>query len=439
MNQYLNFRVPLPGNAPATLDGLNSRKPNAMTTREEFANFDWSKLGPLTAHQPFEGFRKKVVFLDQFVVSNIARSLVVDGTSERKSEHHDFWLQLYDALYRMCRLQLLVCPDAPNLKAETIVHSTSADMDAVRGVLSDGTTFEYCWQIQHAQIWNAFRLRPGASPVLPRRQRIPIHGDLTHWTPSVRVGMRDERGDGAKEMETARKLGASLESVIERWRGEEGSFDVQYKAELNAASRAIVETYVNHSNRVTDAANRGDQASFYELQLDPPAGYILFTQLMEDASLKALPIEARRLAVRDFLFTEQALETPYNVATSLLFAALARAVRSGQKKIRPKGMWYDFQNIGAYLPHCDVMFIDNECAQMIAQRPVCDRLEGSDKIYSLRSRDALLEWVLNLERDATAAYLNSLRKHYRLSADSPKPYRQVIEKAREREAKRESE
>lgn len=408
-------------------------------TRDAFANFDWSKVGPLTAHKPFDGFRKKVVFLDQFVVSNIARSLVVDSTSDRKSEHHEFWLQLYDALYRMCRLQLLVCPDAPNLKAETVVHASAADMHAVRDVLSDGTSFEFCWQIQHAQIWNAFRHRPGGNPGLWPQQHAPIHGDLTHWTPSLRVGISEQPSDGVSEKAMARRLGASLESIIERWRDEEGTFDVQYKAELIAASRAIVETYVNHTNKIIDAAKSGDDVSFYELRLDPPAGYMLFTQLVGDESLKSLPVEARGVEVRDFLFTDQALETPYNIATSLLFAALARAVRSGQKKIRPNGMWYDFQNIGAYLPYCDAMFIDNECAQMIAQRPVCERLGGADKIYSLRSREGFLTWVLNLERDATPEYLASLRQHYRISADAPKPYRDVVERAREREARRKAE
>ncbi|SRR5216684_2299067 len=54
---------------------------------------------------------KKVFYLDQFAISEMVKAL--DTRSKAHARVNPFWQQVFEALERVCKLQLVVCPWSP--------------------------------------------------------------------------------------------------------------------------------------------------------------------------------------------------------------------------------------------------------------------------------------------------------------------------------------
>ena len=61
----------------------------------------------------------------------------------------------------------------------------------------------------------------------------------------------------------------------------------------------------------------------------------------------------------------------------------------------------DVRAIGAYAPYVDAMFVDNECATFLAEKPFSTDLMFKAQIFSLNSGDAFLEYLDQIAERAT--------------------------------------
>ena len=61
----------------------------------------------------------------------------------------------------------------------------------------------------------------------------------------------------------------------------------------------------------------------------------------------------------------------------------------------------DVRAIGAYAPYVDAMFVDNECATFLAEKPLSTDLMFKAQIFSLNSGDAFLEYLDQIAERAT--------------------------------------
>ena len=61
---------------------------------------------------------KRMIYLDQMVISDIAKKL--DPVSRAEKPHvDDFWLEAFDRIDRLVKLQLIVCPNSPIHEVES--------------------------------------------------------------------------------------------------------------------------------------------------------------------------------------------------------------------------------------------------------------------------------------------------------------------------------
>src|SRR5688572_4033709 len=65
---------------------------------------------------------KRVIYLDQFALSNIMKALNPD-TEAHKKGMDSFWLTLFKKLDRLCKLQLVVCPNSSVHEKESRVSN----------------------------------------------------------------------------------------------------------------------------------------------------------------------------------------------------------------------------------------------------------------------------------------------------------------------------
>ena len=64
---------------------------------------------------------RRVVYLDQFVFSNMAKTIDPVWRQERGSQA-DIWTRIFDALDRALRLHLILCPESRVHEHESVVH-----------------------------------------------------------------------------------------------------------------------------------------------------------------------------------------------------------------------------------------------------------------------------------------------------------------------------
>ncbi len=135
-----------------------------------------------------------------------------------------------------------------------------------------------------------------------------------------------------------------------------------------------------------------------------------------------------------FLFSDAAFDAPANDISALLMAALARKAASGQKRPPSAGMWNDITAIATFLPYCDAMFLDNECAGLLREEPLRAKLARfSTRIFSSKTGDEFLAYLAGLEQEAGAEHAALVAQVY--GDDWTEPYREVLIHKRERDAR----
>jgi hypothetical protein len=96
--------------------------------------------------------RKKIIYLDQFVISNLMK-LENPATKGHSTVAADpFWRELHDLLFQLRRLQTICCPDSGSHEEESRTSPFNAELKKTYEALSGGITFEAFDSIKSQQI-----------------------------------------------------------------------------------------------------------------------------------------------------------------------------------------------------------------------------------------------------------------------------------------------
>jgi hypothetical protein len=163
--------------------------------------------------------------------------------------------------------------------------------------------------------------------------------------------------------------------------------------ELRAFSirpQALLEAIQN----VERAAASDDPMALFEA-----TGHHILTEhrMLSDALAKADVAEADLTKeVLRFLNWNRNLEQPHHRISAYIFAAIGRRVVNGQRHVN-QGMMNDVRAIAAYAPYVDAMFVDQECAALLAERPLAQELNYKARIFSLRNGQIFLDYLAEIE------------------------------------------
>ncbi|MDB2414229.1 hypothetical protein N9W34_00480 [Rickettsiales bacterium] len=72
----------------------------------------------------------------------------------------------------------------------------------------------------------------------------------------------------------------------------------------------------------------------------------------------------------------------------------------------------DIKMISTYMPYCDAMFIDKECASLLSEKPLCDDLQPKAKIFSLREKDDFISYLDSLISQASQDVISKANEIY---------------------------
>ncbi|MDE2784278.1 MAG: hypothetical protein OXK77_15090 [Gemmatimonadota bacterium] len=379
--------------------------------------------------------QKKMIYLDQMVLSGIAKEL--DPVWQEKTRRRDgFWVEAFDRIDRLIKLQLIVCPDSPIHEKESSSDDRyEAVLRRLYEHLASGVALRFPHEVLMAQLAEAFEAWfAGRDPDWTRVTREGVvHGGLDRWNDRTRVSVN--MGHWPGQIENRRRSRDRAHEILgrhwKRWRSEsQVSFEDRFQAERRGLAVEVLQSYAAYVERwhqvATGAVEIGDPQ-----QLVPGSLVQLVTWVLSRLEEHNVPQEARIREVKRFLYSEPALSAPQNHLTAVLYSGLARRAAHGQKRVPSRGTPNDIDFISAYLPYCDAMFIDKEFDLLLSERPVAPKVEDyPTKIFSTRTRRDFLSYLDALEAEADPDHVDLVVRTY--GETRTEPYRSMLEHERSR-------
>lgn len=370
-----------------------------------------------TERERLPPLQKRMIYLDQMVLSGIAKEL--DPVWKKKTRRRDgFWVEAFDQIGRLVKLQLIVCPDSPIHEIESSSDDRyEAVLRRLYEHLASGVTLRFPHEVLMAQLAEAFEAWFTGRD--PDWSRIPlegvVHGRLDRWSDRTRISVN--MGHWPGQIERRRRSRArghrKLKQIWEQWMTQDRiSFEDRFQTERRALAGEALQSFAAHVEfmyRVdTGAEDIGNQQ-----QLLPGSLVHLVAWVLGLLEKRGVPQEARLKEAARFLYSEPALCVPQNHLTALLYSGLAWRAASGQRRVPSRGTPNDIDFISTYLPYCDAMFIDKEFDLLMSEPPVAPRMKDQPvRIFSNRSRDGFLAYLAGLEAEADPAHVDLVFRTY---------------------------
>lgn len=343
---------------------------------------------------------KRLIYLDQLALSNLARARDEEAPT---TDEQKFWKDALERLTRLVRLQLVACPLSIFHEEEGLVWRGYEILRAVGRSLSaelqfhDYTAIRNGQLYEHAQLW-----AQGKGDEAPELDvdRV-LEGDRHGWQPRLLIDARlPITDDVIAELNSAREAeDEGLADVWSHWREEDVSFDARFREEALSYGPVVLRLVAARAAAMLD---RQTVAAFQLINDEAAVTLLTVRHALEDGGLAH--DDSLDPAVKYFV-SESLLNVPFNRLSSLLYAALARRARAGQKGVT-RGMTNDVRMISTLLPHCDLMFVDNECRTLLGENPIPARLGyATTRLFSHSNKNEFLEYLHEIEASASPEHL----------------------------------
>jgi len=142
------------------------------------------------ATYPLPPLNKKVIYIDQFAISNMMMSLNPATKAHQKRKVDKFWEVLFQKLDSLCKLQLIICPDSDFHRHESLLAPFYESLKRMYELLSHGVSFFDHETIQRFQIIGQLNLWLGAKALDLDVHRV-IHGKINAWQERFIFSMGD--------------------------------------------------------------------------------------------------------------------------------------------------------------------------------------------------------------------------------------------------------
>ena len=245
-------------------------------------------------HFALPSLEKKVIYLDQFVISNMMKELDPTSSAIAKGTKQGFYRKLFEQLDRLYKLQLIICPDSPVQNNESVVDPRFEKLRLVFRHFSHGFGFKPTETIFYTQLLHAFRLWLGRPHEKPLGRKNALSGEYNVWNERYRIDLNYTMpGLAASLRQTGDNRTKHMRAVCEKWRAVE---TFSFQDVMEGESRAMVEEpwrqwreYAARLAAAQVAPVRQDIALTELAALFPLAVSGLVTHMLDE--LKELPVE----------------------------------------------------------------------------------------------------------------------------------------------------
>ncbi len=386
----------------------------------------------------FPKIKKKIVYLDQFVISNLVKLLDKSHPSHQRIKADPFWTELFIKLEKASKTQAIVCPDSFYHKDESMIGNTNFKlMKRLYEHFSSGKTLYPSIVVERHQIAQHFEtwLEGKKTEFQYQPEHIAFEQDLHTWSVGMMISVGGNPYPGQIENLQAANLRTKegLRSTWTRWQSEKDfGFVERVKEEARGIWKGLLSVAQNFINRKNLAMQKMAMGEDYKLELDdfmPPMSNDIFEDLLMIAGRKNIPQEKILETITGyFIDTDSLLEVPYIKISTVMYAGLAHKAVSGKKE-PPKSL-VDVEFIASYLPYCDALFIDKESQTLLKEFPKNApsnlRLkEFPAKVFSLRNKKEFLDYLDQIVADLPEEQIETLKDIK--GDDYAEPYWEILE------------
>jgi len=366
--------------------------------------------------------KKKILYLDQFVISNLVKLLDKSHPSHERIKADPFWESLFTKLEVASKSQAIVCPDSFHHRDESLIGNMDFKlMKRLYEHFSNGKTFypgiiiERNQITQHFEGWLAnekveFDFKP---------ENITFEQNLHNWSVGLMISVGGNPYPGQVEGLQKNNIVTreQLKIVWDRWRSETNvRFIERVKEETLGLWKGMWDVAKKFAERKAFAMRKLAAKEDYKLELDdflPPMSNDIIVELVRIARRKNIPeTQIPSTIARYFNDVNSLLEIPQIRISSVMLAGWAYRAAIG-KKDPPKSV-VDIQFISSYLPYCDALFVDNESALILKEFPKNTpshlRLkEFPAKVFSLNNKEEFLDYLDQLVAEIPSTQIDILK------------------------------
>ena len=372
--------------------------------------------------------RKRIIYLDQFALIGMLSALHPQAQKTAPAEV-ERWQALFERLYRLTRLQLVVCPESPAHEAESVLHTRHFDaLRRLYELFAHGAEFLDPEQVtgrqvvQHARDW----LAGDVTTPIALKEWDALTGEPHGWKDAYILSVRfPVPGQDIEESRRRREEGeTSLENVFRRWQGEASrQFEDWYREELDGWATFTWIDFLRSAGRLLAAAQSTRQFDLEDLWPGTRSRELVLT-LARIFQESGVPEDEAFDRVHDFLFSGTLDRVPKLRIQSLLWAGMAyQAAKGGRQRPPGRGAITDVNIISTVLPYCDAVLIDREMRGLLEFGPVRDRIGFETRAFSPQTMDAFLEYLASIEADAPPEVTQLAKRIY----GEPEPYLTIFD------------
>ena len=342
--------------------------------------------------------RKKVLYLDQFILSGALR-----GGDER-------FVKAVERVTQVCSLQLLIAPYSSVHVEEAHQWREHESLMSFIKKSARGSEFNHALDVESTQIYTAFSAFLKEEPSgFVLRQNDAIQGDIDAWDDYFYLDVGKYSGD----IDEIRRLkGVAVTLLVDAfygWQASENSFEQNLDLELSDAGKPYIDSYLDFVRRLAN----GD----YAAMMDAPATSTVVEGMMNFLS-DEIPFWDRISICRSFFASEHFARVPTIDLSVKMFATLKSMVKRGAYANRTSalkrlsGVFYDIKHISTYAPYCDAFFMDNAMAELVKQPTVGLEERYGTKVFSANNLDEFLAWLDELEGHIDEEHLSAVKTAY---------------------------
>jgi hypothetical protein len=372
---------------------------------------------------PLWPLSRKVVYIDQFAISNMVKALNPACRSHKAAAADPFWLTLFERLERVVKLQLVICPYSDVHRHESMVSGFFEPLRRMYEQLSQGVYFESTDEIALGQLHTALLAWLNHEPARYDFDAETVtRGGLNDWKERFIISTSDEAPpfvvDGIRRFRHS--VHAKLRVLFDRElrTTKQTGFEYWFARERKAGGRAILQADLLRRQRFKEMATGTvpfSPENFYESHALDQLNLVV--DVLRSRGAADSELQSRVLA---FLDSEPFNNYPASHIATLAWAAFSRAASNGQKEPPNQGMANDIRVL-TLLPYCDAMFVDNGCRALWEKVPRSYRMIYRAKIFSPKTREEFLAYLHRIEEDADPGVIASAREVY----GEPEPFRTI--------------
>lgn len=365
---------------------------------------------------PLPELNKQVIYIDQFAISNMMKALNTKTVANKKGRVDSFWHTLFEKLDRLCKFQLIICPDSAIHTDESLMTGYFTELKCMYELLSHGVTFQAQESIREQQLYEHALNWAGGNSAKPISLNVDdvVHGKINAWQHRFIISInRNFQESWIEDIRKSRDaICADMADVFKRWQTEKGKpfkyfFEYEYKGLMREWVQGCV-AYLERRHDITHGKTTMDLEVIF-----PPSPYVMIKTIHDAFKKAGIQDEEIWNRTMEYLNSKYIKDIPFIKISALFFAAIARKAANGGKKNPPgQGMSNDINVISVILPYCDAALIDKECHAYLKEKPLCDEVNYGTRIFSLSNKDEFLNYLDSIEKSASEEHLFWVRQAY---------------------------